>query len=59
MTELIYHFVVLLISLLVFFMKFTAPGAIADVTVKIIGKLCPLYCMLYSGIQIFKHFNII
>ena len=57
--ELIYNFSVMAMAILLFFMKFTAPNAIFEVLIRAIGKVIPLFCILYAGVQIFKHFGII
>lgn len=54
----IYHLLVLLITLMVFFIKITAPGVTLELFTKLIIKLEALYCILYSGIEIFKYFKI-
>ena len=57
--NLIYQFCVIAISIVIFFMKITAPNAVFELLLKAVGKIVPLYCMMYSGVQIFKHFGII
>lgn len=59
MQDLIYHLSVLLISIIMFSMKITFHNEILQLFLRACGKLIPLYCMLYAGIQIFKHFGII
>jgi hypothetical protein len=56
--SLIYHFSVMIIAIVMFFMKLTAPNAIFELILKAVGKIVPLFCMLYAGIQIFKYFGI-
>jgi hypothetical protein len=57
--NLIYHFSVMIISIVFFFMKLTAPNEILQLFLRAIGKIVPLFCMLYAGVQIFKHFGIV
>lgn len=57
--SLIYHFSVMVIAIVMFFMKLTAPNAVFELFLKAVGKIVPLFCILYAGIQIFKHFGII
>ena len=46
-------------ALVIFFMKVTARNDVFELLLKTLGKIVPLFCMLYAGIQIFKHFGII
>lgn len=57
--NLVYHFSVVAISLVIFCMKIKAPNAIFQFLLQVVGKLVPIYCILYAGVQIFKHFGII
>lgn len=57
--NLLFHFSVMLISLMVFFLKITAPNAFLELILKAIGKLIPLFCLLFAGVQIFKHFGLL
>lgn len=58
--NLFYHSSVMIIAIVMFFfMKLTAPNAIFELFLKAIGKIIPLFCILYSGIQIFKYLGII
>lgn len=57
--NLIYHFSVLAIAIIMFFMKFTAPNAFGELLLKAFGKVVSLFCMMYAGVQIFKYFGII
>jgi hypothetical protein len=57
--NLIYHISVILISIMVFFLNITVPNYIAELICKTIGKLVPLFCMVYAGVQIFKQFDLI
>ena len=57
--NLFYHVSVILIAIVIFFMKITAPNAVFELFLKSIGKVIPLCCMLYAGVQIFKYFGII
>jgi hypothetical protein len=52
--DLIYYIASMLIALLMFFMKFTAPNALGEIILKTVGKLVPLFVIGYSFIQIFK-----
>lgn len=56
---LIYHFAVLLMGIVLFFLKVTAPSALFELILKTIGKLIPLFCIFYAGVQIFKYFGIL
>lgn len=56
---LFYHVSVMLMSIIIFFMEITAPHWLAEFIYKTLGKLIPIFCILYSGIQIFKIFGII
>lgn len=57
--SLIYHFSVMIVAIVMFFMKLTAPNAIFELFLKAVGKIVPLFCMLYAGIQIFKYYGIV
>lgn len=57
--ELTYHILSLLMALLVFFMKFTAQNSFIQPILVLLGKVIPLFVLLYSGIQIFKHFGVL
>lgn len=57
--ELAFYFSALSVALIVFFLKITAPGAITQFILQALGKLVPLFVILYSGIQIFKYFGAI
>ena len=57
--NLIYHFSVIVMSVLVFFLTISFPNAFFEMVLKLIGKIIPLFCILYAGVQIFKHFGII
>lgn len=57
--SLIYHFSVMIMSIVIFFMKISATNEIFALFLKAIGKIVPLFCMLYAGVQIFKHLGII
>lgn len=57
--ELTYHFCTMALALLIFFMKFTAKSDGIELILKVLGKIIPLFVMLYSGINIFQHFGII
>lgn len=57
--NLIYHFSVVCVSLIIFFLKITAPNAIFEFFARAICKIVPLYCILYAGIKIFQHFGIL
>lgn len=57
--SLIYHISVIIMAILIFFMKFTARNDALELVLKLLGKIIPLFCMLYAGIQIFKHWGII
>jgi uncharacterized membrane protein len=48
---LIYHFSVILISLIVFFLRLTAPNAIFELIIRALGKLVPFFTMVYAAIQ--------
>lgn len=56
---LIYHFAVITISLVIFFMEVTAENAVIELIAKILGKIVPLFCIFYAGIEIFKYFGVI
>lgn len=57
--NLIYQFCVIAISIVMFFIKLTTTNAVFELILKAVGKVVPLYCMMYAGVQIFKHFGII
>ena len=57
--ELVFHFAVIAISLVVFFLRITASNAIFEFFMSAIAKVVPLFCMLFSGVQIFKYFGLI
>jgi len=54
-----YHVSVMLIALIVFFMKVTAPNAFLEMILKLIGKLVPIFCIGFAVAQLFKHFGIV
>jgi len=56
---LIYHFAVIVIALVIFFLKVRGPNNIFTIFCQIMGKLVPIFCILYAGVQIFKYFGII
>jgi len=55
----IFYFCVILISLIVFAMKVTGPNTFITFIAIAFCRLVPLFCILYAGVQIFKHFGII
>lgn len=57
--ETVYHFSVVIIAIIIFFMKVTAPNAFGQLILRLLAKVVPLFCMLYAGIEIFKYFKII
>lgn len=57
--ELIFYTLVIFISLIVFFLKITAPNYIFELMLKTLGKLAPLFCIFYAGISIFKILNLL
>jgi len=57
--NLTYHFSVIIIAIVMFFMNITAPNAYVQLLFRAVGKIVPLFCMLYAAIQIFKHFGIV
>lgn len=57
--SIIYHVSVMIISIIIFFMKITSPNAIFELSLKLLAKIIPLFCMLYAGVQIFKYVGII
>jgi hypothetical protein len=59
MIDLIYNLAVVMCSLLLFFMKFTAPNAVFELILKALGKIIPLFCMLYASIEVFKYFGVL
>ena len=53
--EITFYGAVILISLLVFFMKITAEvDPFIELILKTAGKIIPLFCILYSGLKLFK-----
>ena len=52
--SLVFHVCVVLVSLLIFFMKFTSTNGYVELFIKILGKLIPLFTMSYSCLMIFK-----
>ena len=58
-TNLIYHLLVVLMSIVMFNTKITAPNDFLEIILKSLVKLDSLFCMLYAGVQLFKHFGII
>jgi len=57
--ELIYNFTVLSMATLIFLFKITVQNNFFEVILKILFKLVPLFIMIYTIIQIFKHYKII
>ena len=57
--ELIYNFTVLSMATLIFLFKITVQNNFFEVILKILFKLVPLFVMIYTMIQIFKHYKII
>lgn len=57
--SLAYHFSVMIIAIIMFFMKLTAPNANFELLLKAVVKIVSLYCMLYAGVQMFKIWGII
>jgi len=57
--ELIYNFTVLSMATLIFLFKITVQNNFFEVILKILFKLVPLFVMIYTIIQIFKHYKII
>lgn len=58
--ELIFHIVVLLMSLFVFFgVNITAPNSTVQFLLTVLSKVGSLFCLGYSLVQLFKHFQII
>ena len=57
--ELIYNFTVLSMATLIFLFKITIQNNFFEVILKILFKLVPLFIMIYTIIQIFKHYKII
>jgi hypothetical protein len=55
--NLIYHSSVIIISILIFFLKITAKNF--ELLYKALGKIVPLFCMMYASLQIFKILNLI
>ncbi len=48
----IYYVSVILISLLVFFLKITAPHWLGEIVLKTAGKIIPVFCIVYSCIEL-------
>jgi len=57
--ELIYNFTVLSMATLIFLFKITIQNNFFEIILKILFKLVPLFIMIYTIIQIFKHYKII
>ena len=57
--SLVFHVCVILISLLIFFMKFTGGKGVSELFLKTLSKLVPLFTMLYSGVMIFKALGLV
>jgi hypothetical protein len=58
-TNLIYHICVVLISIIVFFMRITSNNEHAQLLYRTIGKVVPIFCIMYAVVQIFKFIGII
>lgn len=59
-TELIFHIAVLFMAMFVFFgVNITAPNAIVQFLLTVLSKTGSLFCLGYSLVQLFKHFQII
>jgi len=49
-TNLIYHLLVVLMSIVMFNTKITAPNDFLEIILKSLAKLGSLFCMLYAGV---------
>lgn len=59
MIDLIYYVISLLLALVMFFLRITAPNATLEILFRGITKVSSLFVMLYSGIQVFKYYGVI
>lgn len=59
MIHVIFNILVILMSFIIFAMKVTGLPWLSNAIASLILKGGSLFCMLYAGLQIFKHFNII
>jgi hypothetical protein len=57
--EIIYHVLAFLIALMTFSMKVTSENVYAKFIVSAVNRTVCFFVMLYSGVQIFKHFGVI
>jgi len=55
----IYHLSVILIAIVIFFMKITAPNDFLELILKLLGKVVPIFCIAFAVVQLFKHCGII
>lgn len=58
--ELVYHFVVVSMSLILLWLKWTVSHSpIMEIFIKILGKVIPLFALAYAIVQIFKFYHIL
>lgn len=57
--EIFYHIIVFFSGLLLFILKWTAKNDFIEIILKVIGKLFPMYMMLYSAMLLAKNFNLL
>lgn len=57
--DLIYNFVVLVMAILIFCMKFTSSDKLLEFVLQPIFKIVPLFTIAYAIVQIFKYYGII
>lgn len=57
--NLVYHFSVIIISFIIFFMKISSPYEFVRLIFVLLAKLVPLFCMVYASVNLFKIFGII
>jgi hypothetical protein len=57
--EIVYHFVVVVMSLLIFFLRVTGSNTVFTFFLQFLGKVVPLFSMAYAVVQIFKYFSVL
>lgn len=57
--EVVYHFAVIVMSLLIFFLRVTGSNTVFTFFLQFAGKVVPLFSMAYAVAQIFKYYNLV
>ena len=57
--EVAYHFAVIVMSLLIFFLKITGSNTVFTFFLQFAGKIVPLFTMAIALAKILKYFNLV